>query len=364
MVRLSSLVFWVFLAGSLALRGSAAAQNAAKTPDANTKGEWITLPKDGSPWKHPSTDLLFPQRLEEFVLSAGFQDKRAEDGVALTYTQPGSDLRADVVIFPCGAKLTDVRDIQAMTHQHLERLAKDLLETSMSRGYSEKQRSPTTDQPLPLWNKGEIPMSSLTLDMAAADKARDAELPAVNQWLALLVYQDHFVQLSVVMPSSSLAQLRKPADQLITLILHCIRYPSLVPEMMKLCKSYDNAPLTDDGRKAADTLLALSKESPVFEVIFPGEALTPCLDEVSARSKQDALDLLRGFVVGSAVVTLQQGTSDESFDEGARLMLEARRRLREKGANVTSTFLDQLASAHEAKHAADFLKAKMGSPAK
>ena len=100
MVRLSSLVFWVLLIGSLAHRGSCAAQDAAKTSAANTKGEWIALPKDGSPWKHPSTDLLFPQRLEEFVLSAGFQDKRAEDGVALTYTQPGSDLRADIVIFP------------------------------------------------------------------------------------------------------------------------------------------------------------------------------------------------------------------------------------------------------------------------
>ena len=364
MVRLSSLVFWVLLTGSLAVRGSSAAQDAAKTSAASTKGEWITLPKDGSPWKHPSTDLLFPQRLEEFVLSAGFQDKRAEDGVALTYTQPGSDLRADVVIYPCGANLKDVTDIQAMTHQHLERLAKDLLDTSKSRGYSEKQRSPTTDQPLPLWNKGEIPMSSLTLDMAAADKAREAELPGVNQWLALLVYQDNFVQLSVVMPSSSVAQLRKPADQLITLILHCIRYPALVPEMMKLCKSYANDPLTDEGRKAADTLLALSKESPVFEVILPGEALTPCLDEVSARSKQDALDLLRGFVVGSAVVALQHGTADESLDEGARVMLEARRLLKEKGANVTSAFLDQLTKAHEAKHAGDFLKEKMGSASK
>jgi hypothetical protein len=99
-------------------------------------------------------------------------------------------------------------------------------------------------------------------------------------------------------------------------------------------------------------------------VVLPGEALTPCLDEVNKYSQDDALDLLRGFVVGSAVVTLQNGSADESLEEGSRMMLEARRLLKEKGSPMNSVFLDQLAAAVEAKHASDFLKEKMRGPAK
>jgi hypothetical protein len=63
--------------------------------------------------------------------------------------------------------------------------------------------------------------------------------------------------------------------------------------------------------------------------------------------------------VGSSVVTLQNGSSDQSLEEGARLMLELRRLLKEENKAVESTFLDELAKASEVKHAAAFLKEKM-----
>lgn len=363
MVRLSSLVFWVLLSGLSGLSGWSAAQNAGQPPAPNIPGQWIELPKDGRPWKHPTTDLQFPAHLGEFRLSAGFQDKRAADGVALTYVNAANDLKADVVIFPCGVNLATVPDVLAMTHSHIEVLADDLVGLSKNHGYTLKQRSAVTDQPVPLWGKGQIPMSSLTLDMTPTDEAKAAGVNPINHWLGLLVYQDHFVQISMVMPSASMTKLRKPADQLITHLLHCIRYPSLVPEMIKLGQRYLEQPLKDAGRQAADSLLTLSKESPVFEVVVPGEALTPCIDEVNKQSPQSALDLLRGFIVGSSLATLQGGSTEASLDEGARGMIKAWEALRAQKQPVHSIFLEELRNAVEEKRAATFLQDKMRTAA-
>lgn len=366
MVRCTNLCFWVLLMGMACLAGTAVAgQDSSKKDNPNAPGEWLQLPKDGRPWKHPGSDLMFPARLGDFTLSAGFQDKRTSDGVALTYSNTANNLKADIVIYPCGPELVEVKDVQGLTHVQIERLADDLLTLAKERGYSQKQRSAVADQPVPLWEKGLIPMSSMTLDMVPSESSNEASLPSINQWLALLIYQDHFIQLSVVMQSAEVPKLRKQADELITLVLHCIRYPALTPELIKLCERYAADPLSDDARKAADSLLAMSKESPVFEVAFPGEALTPSLDEVNARAPDAALDLLRGFVAGSGMVTLKNGTVDESLEEGARLMLVTRKALRDKGQPVNSIFLDDLAKAQEAGRAASFLKERMnGAPKK
>ena len=193
--------------------------------------------------------------------------------------------------------------------------------------------------------------------------AKAAGVNPINHWLGLLVYQDHFVQISMVMPSASMAKLRKPADQLITHLLHCIRYPSLVPEMIKLGQRYLEQPLKDAGRQAADSLLTLSKESPVFEVVVPGEALTPCIEEVNKQSPQSALDLLRGFIVGSSLATLKGGSTEASLDEGARGMIKACEALRAQKQPVHSIFLEELRKAVEEKRAATFLQDKMRTAA-
>lgn len=358
MLRLSNFVFRVLLTGLAALCGGSDMQ-AQQTSTSTTSGDWLQMPADGRPWKHPGTDLKFPSQLGDFELKAGFQDKRAADGVALTYAHKTNDLKADIVIFPCGAEIRNVPDVQAVTRLHSEKLADDFVSLAKDRGYSQKQRSAITDQPVPLWSRGVIPMSSLTLDLSPADSSREAELPPINQWLGLLIYQDHFIQLSVVMPSSEIPKLRKEADELITLILHCIRFPALNSTLIKLCTTYISKPLTDEARQAADSLLSMSKESPVFEVAFPGEALTPLLDEINARSPELALDLLRGFVVGSGLSILRNGTVDQSLEEGARVMLTTWRMLKDQGKPVNSAFMFELARASEARNAAAFLKERM-----
>jgi len=366
MMRRSRFLLWILLAGAVGLDavGIGVAQDKSSPRRPNIPGDWVEMPKDGRPWKHPATDLQFPPQLGDFILSAGFIAKNPTDGVALTYTLPKTDLKADIVIFPCGVDLRQVKDIRGVTHSQVEFLANDLIAMSNTRGYTQKQRSAVTDQPVPLWGQGLIPMSSITLDMVPSDATKEALLPSINQWLSLLIYQDHFVQISVVMPSAMVGQLRKRADELITLVLHCIRFPALVPEMVKLCVRYTQQPLSEDGRRAADSLLALSKESPVFEVILPGEALTATLDQINLRSHQSALDLVRGFVVGSSAITLRNGDADQSLEEGARVMLETWRLLKAKNEPVASAFLDDLAAAQEKKQAAVFLKEKMRSAVK
>lgn len=346
----------------LALTGIGSPLHAVET-EANSKGAWVNLPKDGTPWKHPGTDLIFPQLMGDFSLNGGYLDKLPGAGVAITYSHPKLPLKADIVIAPCREQLAKTPDVMKVARDNLEKLAADLLALSKAQGYTEAQRSPIDEQRLPLWETSDIPFVSQTVELAPSSPA-GAKLSSLNQWLAVLIYKDHFVQINVIMPSAVITSNKADADQLITNILQCIRYPTLKPQMLEVCRTYAAVPLTDDGRKAADALLAFSKESPVFEIIFPGEALTSFLDEIGKQSQTTSLDFLRAFIVGSGVVTLQNGMADESLEEGARMMIVLRDMLKEKSTPVESTFLDDLAKASSEQKAAAFLRQRMSGSSK
>jgi hypothetical protein len=160
-------------------------------------------------------------------------------------------------------------------------------------------------------------------------------------------------------PSSQIESQQKHTDELITALLQCVREPAIVPEMLKLCRTYIDNPLSKEAREAADSLLAFSKESQIFEVIMPGEALTDMLNSVTATAPEAALDLLRAFIVGSGVVALQDGTGDESLDEGSRLLMEAREMLQKNGTKLDQPFFTDLGKAVADKRAAAFLKERM-----
>ncbi len=325
------------------------------------KGDaWVNLSKDGLPWIHPETKLEFPQLLEGFTLEGGYRDKNRQAGLALTYTKKESNLKADVIIAPCTINLANEPNVVGIARKELESLANDLVAIAKQSGYGEQGRSRVSEQKLPLWDQGEIPFVSMTIDLAPTSPATGL-VPAINQWLAVLIYNDHFVQFNVIMPTARVKEVKPEADRMITNLLQCLRYPALKPEMLKVCRSYMEEPLTDAGRKSADALLTFSKESPIFEIIFPGEALTAALDEISARSQEAALDLLRAYSVGSSVVTLQNGGMDASIEEGARIMIGLRQMMKEKGMPVESAFLDDLAKATDQKRGAAFLKDRMRS---
>lgn len=330
-------------------------------------GAWLKLPADGTPWEHAGTGLRFPQMLGQFSLASVFRDTRPEAGVAVTYVRQGSDLKASVVIFPCPHPVELGTDIDAVARREHERLVSDLKAAAQSGGYAEKQRSPLSEQALTLWQNGSVPMTVQTIEMTPVEnrqKPQQAPPPDINHWLSVLIYRDHFVQLSVIIPTPEMNKDRKQVDDLITQLLQCIRDPALKTELLLMCQQYLHNPLSKEGRESADALLAYSKASPVFEVILPGEALTPVLNEISAFSPDAALDLLRAFIVGSSVVSLQGGSVDESLDEGARMFNDVATHYRKTDSRFALPFIDDLAKAREAKRTASFLKEHMQSAKK
>ena len=326
-------------------------------------GAWLKLPADGTPWGHQSTGLRFPQVLGQFSLSSVFRDARPEAGVAVTYVRQGSDLKASVVIFPCSHDVSLGRDVDAIVRKEHANLVNDLQAAARQGGYAEKQRSPLSEEALQLWNNGKVPMTVQTIEMVPMDSKAKPSLPVINHWIALLLYKDHFVQLSVVIPGPEIQKDKEQVDELITKLLQCIREPALKDEMLQLCQKYMTNPLSKEGREAADTLLAFSKASPVFEIILPGEALTTVLNEVSAMSPEASLDLLRSFIVGSSVVALQGGSADESLEEGARMFISVAAHFHKSDERYRLPFFVELTEAQKQKRTAAFLKERM-QPAK
>lgn len=347
--------------------GIGQADEKAAPKDKDNLGAWLRLPADGTPWEHPGTGLRLPQMLGPFSLTSVFRDSRAEAGVVATYVRQGSDLKASVVIFPCPYPVELGKNIDAVARKEHERLVSDLKVAAQAGGYVEKQRSPLSQQALTLWQNGSVPMTVQTIEMVPLEpqkKPAQPPLPDINHWLSVLIYKDHFVQLSVIIPTLEMQKDRKQVDDLITQLLQCIRDPALKTEMLLMCQQYLHDPLSKEGRESADALLAYSKESPVFEVILPGEALTPVLNQVSSYSSDASLDLVRAFIVGSSVVSLQGGSVDESLDEGSRLFIDVATHYRKTDSRFALPFFDELAKAREAKRAPSFLKERMQAPAK
>ncbi len=326
---------------------------------AEKPGRWVLLAEDGTPWTHAMTGLRFPQKLGDFQLHAVFRDERAAAGYALTYVLPKSDIKADVVIYPSTENLAKARDVVAAVHNELSRIINDLVAAAGVKGYSERARSEPADHTVGLWELGRLPMASQTLDLVATRKEDESKKPPINQWVGLLPFRDYYVQIATQVPAIDLEQNRKIADELITQLIYCVREPAVLPEMLKLCKTYIDHPLEKDGREAADALLAFSKESKVFEIALPGEALTATLNNVSDSNPDAALDLLRGFAVGSGVVALQMGSVDDSFAEGARIMLNVRELLQKQGTTLDQPLFKDLEAAVKEQRAAAYLKEKM-----
>ena len=348
---------------SAVLAACTPAAQAAETPAPAAKpderpGDWVPLHKDGTPWKHEGTDLRFPQSLGGFSLRTIFKDKRAGAGIDLRYVNEKDAMKADVVVFPCSEDLGKVTDVMAFVHGEHEKLVSDLQAVSKGQGYAEVKHGTIEDRGLRTW-QGDVPMTVQTFEFGPVDPSQAAAHPNISQWLGLVLYQDHFVQMSIVRPAASGTEGEKLRDELIKLLLRCVREPSVVPEMLKLCKTYVDRPLTKEGRDAADNVLAFSRDSPVFRVIYPGEVLTPALDEVSAVSKDTGLDLLRSFIVGSGVVALQNGTADQSLEEGGRLMAQMYNLAKKDNPKISSALLEELSKAEEKERGAVFLRTKM-----
>ncbi|MDB6137308.1 MAG: hypothetical protein JWO94_380 [Verrucomicrobiaceae bacterium] len=316
------------------------------------------LPADGTPWKHEGTGLRYPQKLGDYRLRLGFQDRNEAAGVALSYVHESKNIRGDVVIFPTTEDVNKQKDVMAYLHGEHDKLVKDLEKASKEQGFAEISHTPVEERAVNLW-QGNLPLTVQSFEFGPT--AQDDELvkPRTSQWFGVALYQDYFVQMSIVRPSASGAEGEKMRDDLVQLFLQCIREPTVAPEMMNLCRTYVRNPLTKEGRDAADALMEYSRASPVFKVAFPGELLTPVLDVASAVSQEMAADLLRSYIVGSAVVALQGGTADQSIEEGARVLAHVYGELKKQNDRIKSDVMEQLLPEVKKERAAVFLHQKM-----
>jgi hypothetical protein len=329
-------------------------------PKPEKPGDWVVLPSDGTPWKHEATGLRFPQEMGGFHLRLGFRDKNADAGIALSYVHETKNIKGDVVIFPCKEDLNKKKDVMAFLHGEHDKLVKDLSEASREQGYKELAHAGVEERAINLW-QGNLPLTVQTFEFGPAADQDELVKPAVNQWFALTIYQDYFVEFSIVRPAASGEDGVKMRDELVRMFLQCIREPSVTPEMLKLCRDYLDDPLGKKGRDAVDALLEYSRASPVFKIPLPGEVLTPVLDAVHALDADYSLDLLRSFIVGSGVVSLQGGTAAQSLEEGARIMCQVYDGLKKKNEKVKSDFMEQLQAESAKEHAAVFLHEKMAA---
>ena len=327
-------------------------------------GEWLKLPEDRSPWKHPHSDLRFPQELAGFTLKHGFEDKRPEAGIALTYVHPKQDVKADIILYPCPKQIATMVDIMPAVTEVLRHTARDLRETAEGQGYKEDEskRGNLETGKIDLWESGIIPAAQMKMELVAKEAGTEAEHPTINQWLNLILYQDFWIQTSVVMPSKLGAEGEKLRVEFITRLIQIIREPSLLAQLVLICDDYMRGPLTDAGREGADHLLAFSKESPIFEIATPGEAITPALNELASYAPGAEKDVLRGFIIGSGAKNLLGENLDAQLEEGARVMVLVYRMLKKENVKVLSPTLEDIGRASDDKKAADWLRKRMNAP--
>jgi hypothetical protein len=339
--------------GGRAISAEASSTSAAK---AEPKGDWLQLRPDGRPYQHESTDLAWPQHLGDFDLRVGFRDKRDSAGVSLSYVNEKKDIKGDIVIYPTPTQVPSDDSVVEVMRTELARLITDTAPNATAHGYKTLSTTPAEVRGIPLWKLGQIPMLVQQGALSPIDSSKEAQTPSLSHWLGLILYQDHYIHISIVMRLDKLATDATTRNDFINAIIHCVREPAITPEMLKLCYAYMQDPLTDKSRAAADSLLTFTKESPILELVFPGEALTPSLDEMRAKASGLELDLLRAYVIGASVVNLQRGTNDEMIEEGARVLSVVYDMLKQKQGAPTIAFLEELGSAAEKQGAAAFLK--------
>lgn len=327
-------------------------------------GEHLKFSTDGSPWKHPDTDLRFPQKMGEFELTQGFKAKDKEGGIALTYVNKASDIKADLLLTPCPKEKAISPDIMPHVEEQLRQMARELRQLASTQGYKEveENRGKIERGQIDLWELGIIPIAQAKMEFSSSDPSKAESHPPLSQWLIVTLYQDSWIQTSILMPVSKGAEGEKLRGDFLMKLVQVIREPSLFAELGAICEKYLKDPLSDESRAGADSLWRFSQESPVLEITLPGEALTPALNQLATVAPGSEQDVLRAYLIGAGAKTLLEESIDARLAEGARLMTVVYDMLKKKDSKVNSSVLEELKKAVAENKAADWLRRRMNAP--
>jgi hypothetical protein len=355
----------LFIACSCACLSLASiAQQPSAAPSARPDGEFLKFPVDGTPWQHPDTDLKFPQTLAGYELKQGFDAKDPEGGIALTYFHLDAKIKADILMTPCPKEVAITVDIMPAAEEQLRGMARALRQMAIGQGYREveENRGKLERGKIDLWKLGIIPIVQIKMEFVAADATKADSLPALSQWLSVILYQDTWLQTSIVMPVTQGDDGEKLRASFMSSLVQVVREPSVLVVLADLCNEYLADPLSDAGRASADSLWKFSQESPVLEITLPGESLTPALNELATHAPGSEQDVLRAYLVGAGIKTIQGESIDARLAEGARLMTVVYGLLKKKDPKVKSPFLEDLTQLVADNKAVEWLRRRMNAP--
>jgi hypothetical protein len=291
-----------------------------------------------------------------------FQADDKRTGFTVTYEEERRGLRLDWLIFPPTEPVRDYASLFPALYKQMEGTTQWLTNTAKSQGYFESSHSPVEEAKVPLWRRDPVPLLTQSFVMKSAQGPVVEPKPDLFHTLNLLMLEDYFIQTSLVMPANlgkEAGDIREEAHNLVAAV---IREPALTEELLKLAGDYAAKPLEDEGRKAADSMIAISADSQTIKPSFPGEGITDCLKEAETTAPGSQKDLLRAFTIGSMLVQLQGGDFDDQITEGARMMCEVFTAVQKATPALKSPRCDQLAAEVKAGNAASYLRAKMLAP--
>jgi hypothetical protein len=325
-------------------------------------GQFIELSKDGLPWAHPHTSLRMPQTLGGFKLEKVFKADRVEAGYAVTYTEERRGLRMDWLIYPPEAQITDPSRMLSTMKLRMDQTVSGLMSLAKGGGYYEASRSPVEEVKLAVWKRDGIPMLTQSFVMKAAQGPVREPKPDLLNTLNLLLFEDYYVQSSLMMPATLGEEAKQVRDEVDKLFAGLVREPFLTQEYLGLAVKYVEKPMDLEGQKSADALLQLAEASLTMKPHFPGEGITPCLREAEKTAPGCEKDLLRAFGIGSLVVKLQDGSFDDQMTEGARMMSQVFEMLKGKHPALKSEACEGVAAAVKEGKAALYLRERMLAP--
>lgn len=320
------------------------------------------MSKDGLPWAHPHTSLRMPLVLGGFKLEKVFKADRAEAGYAVTYLEERRGLRLDLHLYAPEKQITDPSRMVSTMKLRMEQTVQGLMSLAKMGGYYEQSRSPVEEVRLPVWKRESLPMLTQSFVMKAAQGPVREPKPDLFNTLNLLLFEDFYVQSSLVMPATLGEEAKQVREEVEKLFAGLVREPFLTQEYLALAVKYVEKPLEEEGQKSADALLELAEASLTMKVHFPGEGITPCLREAQSTAAGVEKDLLRAFSIGSLVVKLQDGGFDDQMAEGARMMTEVYAGLKGKHAGLKSEACEALAAAVKEGKAGLYLRERMLAP--
>jgi hypothetical protein len=325
-------------------------------------GSFLELSKDGLPWAHPLSSLKFPQQLGDFILKKCFKSKNAAGGYALSYVEERRGLRLDWQLYPPKARIKHLSEVLGTVKKQLTEVVDDLIQVGERKGYQVANRGPVDQGEIPVWKVGELPLFSQSFVLKSKPGPLANPPPSVFNTINLSMFEDIYVQSSLVMPFSLGNEAVKIRDEVDKLFSQVLREPALKEEYLKLCRNYVEKPFEEEGRKAADALLVLCDSSVAVKPVYPGEALTPCLREAEQTAPGVHQDMLRAFSVGSVVVQLQGGGFEDQMQEAARMMVDVYTAQQKEKPALKSEATERLRAAVKQANAAVYLREQMLAP--